>query len=136
MDPSRPKNVAPREWQVIRETAGNVLAIGPDPEIVNFLNALAPVLKKPVVECPDGTFHPPEHACGALVLRNIGRLDHSSQEQLLHFLSSERRARTISTSATSVIDLVHRGEFLDTLYYRLNVITLTLGAGGSLRRGR
>ena len=133
MEPTPPGNVPPPEWHVIRKTGANVLAIGPGLQVTRFLDAVVPLLQTPVAEFAAGTFAPPHGAVGTLVLRDIGRFDSASQERLLRFLGESGGPRTVSTNETSLLDLVLRGDFIETLYYHLNVVTLRL-VDAKLRR--
>jgi DNA-binding NtrC family response regulator len=75
---------------------------------------------------------------GTLFLDEVGALPHSAQAKLLQALNegivpnaSGRRpvridVRLISATSTSLLDLVKNGRFREDLYYRLNVLPMTL----------
>ena len=48
--------------------------------------------------------------------------------RLLETESSDRRRRVIATSSTSLLDLVKNGSFLESLFYRLNIIHIVSGS--------
>jgi DNA-binding NtrC family response regulator len=69
----------------------------------------------------------PDGPVGSLIVRDVGRLTRTHQQQLLEWLSDgSRSARVIATSATQVFPDVTSGVFSDGLYYRLNTVTLLL----------
>ncbi len=77
-------------------------------------------------------------AGGTLLLDEVGRLPLHLQPQLLRFLqereteltdnpgSGQRTVRVIATTSISLAEAASRGRFRSDLYYRLNVIPLTL----------
>ena len=79
---------------------------------------------------------PTPHAtwCGApprgdrpatLVVRSISALDHDQQRSLFDWLDAPGdRVQVISTTSEPLYPMVGSGAFLESLYYRLNVIRL------------
>jgi Sigma-54 interaction domain len=79
---------------------------------------------------------PTPHAtwCGAppcgdrpatLVVRSISALDHDQQHSLADWLDAPGdRVQVISTTSEPLYPLVGRGVFLESLYYRLNVMRI------------
>ncbi len=65
-----------------------------------------------------------------LYLAGLDGLNLSAQGSLLHFLEEEeesgRELWTLSSSSVDLLERVYRGEFLDSLYYRLATLTLQL----------
>jgi hypothetical protein len=60
---------------------------------------------------------------GTLVLYNADRLDRQEQRDLLAWLDATHgTVRVVSVSARPIFPLVTQGVFLDTLYYRLNMM--------------
>jgi hypothetical protein len=60
-----------------------------------------------------------------LVVHEIHGLNEAQQTSLLRLLETDmdcRRCRIIATTSTSLFDRVREGTFLETLFYRLNVI--------------
>jgi PEGA domain/Sigma-54 interaction domain len=60
---------------------------------------------------------------GTVVLHDVDTLNLASQQQLLEWLDVVvGRTQVVSTSSRSLLPLIATGEFLDTLYYRLNIV--------------
>jgi Sigma-54 interaction domain len=60
-----------------------------------------------------------------LVIHEVHGLNEAQQTALLRLLETDTdcgRCRIIATSSTSLFDRVREGTFLETLFYRLNVI--------------
>jgi len=107
--------------------SANLLLIGPDAATREFLVPLLASLPSPVVYCNGAQPEFPNGPVGSLIVRDVGRLTRTHQQQLLDWLSDRRRsARVIATSATQVFPDVTSGVFSDGLYYRLNTVTLLL----------
>jgi sigma-54-interacting transcriptional regulator len=125
MPAEAPTGVSPDEWRAIRASTANVLAIGARSAIDRFLEALLPLLVPPVNTCA-GVFREP--ARGSLILRDVERLSPADQQQLLDWLQFSQSIRVVSTASLPLFELVGRGAFQEVLYYRLNVITVTVGS--------
>jgi hypothetical protein len=105
----------------------NLLLIGPDAATREFLAPLMASLPSPVVFCNGAEPAFPDGPVGSLIVRDVGRLTRTHQQQLLEWLNDRSRsARVIATSAEQVFPDVTRGVFSDGLYYRLNTVTLLL----------
>ena len=66
---------------------------------------------------------------GTVVLQDVDRLEPSTQRELLTWLDERGgRVRVISTARSDLFALVLSGEFLDSLYYRLNTIVVDAAA--------
>jgi two-component system NtrC family response regulator len=67
-----------------------------------------------------------------LVIENLDKASAQAQSLLLSFLEQEEERfvdlRFLSTSGADLLERVYRGEFLDTLYYKLATLTLKLTA--------
>ena len=62
-------------------------------------------------------------------MRNVASLDAQEQERLHHWLGERSGAvRVIATSPVPLYGLVERRQFLEPLYYRLNVVCLEAAA--------
>ena len=71
-----------------------------------------------------------------LVVHEIHGLNHAQQTALLRLLENDMdrgRCRIIATSSTNLFDRVREGTFLESLFYRLNVIHIV---SDSLTEGR
>jgi hypothetical protein len=66
---------------------------------------------------------------GTLVIRDVDALPFQDQLRLLEWLDSAPRGnQVISTTQVPLHECVESGEFLDVLFYRLNVVTVEIGA--------
>ncbi len=64
---------------------------------------------------------------GTLILHDVDRLSSDDQERLLDWLEPAGRGmRVISTTSAPLYPHVEAGAFTDTLYYRLNTVTLEI----------
>jgi transcriptional regulator of acetoin/glycerol metabolism len=64
-------------------------------------------------------------SAGTLVLHEVGCLTHDDQVGLLAWLErTAGRTRVICTTSASLFAQVEAGRFIDTLYYRLNTVSL------------
>jgi hypothetical protein len=105
----------------------NLLLIGPDAATREFLAPLIASLPSPVVYCNAADPEFPNGPVGSLIVRDVDRLTPTHQHLLLEWLSDRSRgARVIATSARQVFPDVTSGVFSDSLYYRLNTVTLLL----------
>ena len=123
--------VAREEWLALGTGLPNALLIGPDRLVDDVLERLAPKLRPPVTVCSSAALVLPADRKGTLVLRDAGHLSEREQAALLRWLDdAERRVQTIATSPFALWPLVERGVLADTLYYRLNVLTICLDRPG------
>jgi hypothetical protein len=62
---------------------------------------------------------------GTILLRNVGAMALDDQQRLLQWLNAAMgRTQVISTTARSLMGQVLAGDFNDTLYYRLNTVSV------------
>jgi hypothetical protein len=109
----------------------NVLLMGPQPLVEDALQRLLPELREPIYTwaAPDPLELPSPEQSGTLILREIGELVPADQQRLAWWLeSSAGRTQVISTTASQLVRRVDAGVFLDTLYYRLNVVCVEISA--------
>jgi sigma-54-interacting transcriptional regulator len=117
--------VRPDDWRLLVTVRPNVLLEGAH-EIIDIVIGEA-------MECL-----PTPHAtwCGApprgdrpatLVVRSISALDCDQQRSLCEWLDAPGdRVQVISTTSEPLYPMVGRGAFLESLYYRLNVMRLDI----------
>jgi Sigma-54 interaction domain len=108
----------------------NLLLIGVDGMVWNVLGTLLLDLQEPITTWMPGQplVLPPPHA-GTLILHDLGMMTHEEQLRLLGWLEQAAgRTQVVSTTASPVLPLVRTGEFLETLYYRLNTVCVDLAA--------
>ena len=75
---------------------------------------------------------------GTLILREVDLLAWEDQERLMDWLEHVwRKVQVVSTTCLPLYRLVESGDFLDTLYYRLNPLYIVTagGAGDGQRPG-
>ena len=61
---------------------------------------------------------------GTLILHDVGEMARVEQQRLLTCLDRVAGIQVISTATASLLPRVEAGEFVETLFYRLNVITI------------
>jgi hypothetical protein len=75
---------------------------------------------------------PPGDRPATLVVRSISALDRDQQRSLYDWLDVPgNRVQVISTTNEPLYPMVGRGVFLESLYYRLNVMRLDVAATGT-----
>jgi hypothetical protein len=107
----------------------NLLLMGSDGVIQDTLNRLTPKLAAPVRTWnpSDPLELPSPSQEGTLILREVGALPPIDQRRLLTWLeASVGRVQVVSTSSSRLLAMVDVGGFLETLYYRLNVVCLDM----------
>jgi hypothetical protein len=105
----------------------NLLLIGSHAATREFLAPLMATFVAPVVYCEGATPQFPNGPVCTLIVRDVARLTRAHQHQLLEWLNDRGgSAQVIATSARPVFPNVVRGLFSDSLYYRLNTVTLVL----------
>ena len=130
--------VRPADWQlsrvfdVVRLVAGlprvNLLLIGVEPEMWQPLQDQLPDLAPIVTWSPGKQLgFPSATETGTLILHGVDRMSSDDQKELLEWLEpSGRCVRVISTTSAPLYPHVEAGAFSDTLYYRLNTVTLEI----------
>jgi hypothetical protein len=102
----------------------NLLLEGPEPQLEAALTSLIPFLSHPLVTWCGGIpgALPADHS-GTLVVRQVDSLDGDQQQRLSRWLDDTiGRVQVIATTSEPLFEMVERGAFCDTLYYRLNVV--------------
>jgi len=118
------------EWSVFRGAHPNALLVGSEASAKAAISRLLPFLRPPVVHWhPRAVAEPTLPASGTLVIWDVDTMGLMQQEQLLMWMDSlAADVQVISVGGSPVFPLVLREEFLDTLYYRLNIVCLTLAS--------
>ena len=107
----------------------NLLLIGSDDEVGRLIGELRSDLDSPTTVWEPGLplDLPEPTRPGTLILRDVGQMSSPDQERVFDWLSIPgQRPRIISTTPTSLVPLIARGAFRETLYYRLNVVCVEL----------
>jgi replication-associated recombination protein RarA len=68
----------------------------------------------------------PPQTTGTLIIWEVDTLDRTQQELFLMWMDRQVDLQVISVARDPVFPLVLEGAFLDTLYYRLNIVCLQL----------
>jgi hypothetical protein len=115
------------EWRIARLARVNVLLVGSDGLPEQIVDVLPPDLREPleVWHPASPLVLPPIGGTGTLILQNVGAMPRSDQRRLCDWLEvTAGRTRVVSTTRQPLFPLVEAGTFLETLYYRLNVLSL------------
>jgi Sigma-54 interaction domain len=136
-DPSGTVSRLREEWRVARAAHAelvhlgmprvNMLLTGPDGVIEYLLDALLPDMREPIGRwCPgDRLLLPPPALVGTMVFQDIGAMPSSDQRQLLEWLTDAAgRTQVISITRAKLVRLVEAGQFIEDLYYRLNIVSI------------
>ena len=73
-----------------------------------------------------GPFELPTAPTRLVVIDDVAALSPDDQHVLLHWLDRHRDTMVLSFAVTPVFPLVTNGTFLEELFYRLNIMTLTV----------
>jgi hypothetical protein len=113
---------------MLRRSRPNVLVVGSSADVDRTFELMYPFLRTPIVAwVPRETRDLPAASFRTLVVRDADGLNQTQQECLVAFVSRQPSdGQIISTSRTPLFPLLERGEFLDRLYYQLNVVYLDL----------
>jgi hypothetical protein len=110
-----------------RVPAHNLLLIGASSVTQAFIDDLRSSLVPPVVCWDAGTADLPADSIGTLIVHDVASLTPTHQDRLLEWLSNQSPQRSvIATSIEPFYRNVETGLFSDSLYYRLNIVTVQL----------
>ena len=107
----------------------NVLLMGSDDLVEQIIDALRPGFCEPILVWRPASplVLPPIAATGTLILRDVGAMPRGDQCRLCDWLEvAAGRTRVVSTTRQPLFPLLEAGTFVETLYYRLNVLHLQL----------
>lgn len=118
--------VAPDELPFLGSLGTNLLLIG-------LTGASRDRFEASLMQGPVNKWEPGEPlvlpSAGTLILHEVGSLTHDDQERLLAWMErSSGRTRVICTASASLFAEVEAGRFIDTLYYRLNTVSLDVAS--------
>jgi len=103
----------------------NLLLIAPDGVVRHVLQSLMPDLCEPVGGWSPGVplTLPSPASAGTIILHDVHALPLVDQHRLLDWLELTRgRTQVVSTTPIPLLPLVQAGEFIATLFYRLNTV--------------
>jgi hypothetical protein len=112
------------EWRALELTQANTLLIASAfaaDQLVDHAKTFLPV---PIHECncADGLSLPAY--ASSVILRRVDALGLDDQSALLRWLVRPARVQLLSVCEKPLFPLVERAEFLEHLFYQLNVITI------------
>ena len=112
------------EWRVARIARLNVLLVGADGPVEQIVDALRPDFCQRIeVWRPASRLLLPIGGTGTLILHDVGAMPHNDQCRLCDWLEvTAGRTRVVSTSRQPLFPLLEAGTFVETLYYRINVL--------------
>jgi hypothetical protein len=116
---------------VLRSNHPNVLVVGPVAATETAIRELRPYLRHPLVKtrvASLGSIRPATSTL-ALLVEDVGRLTPADQSALLSWVEGAgEKVQLVTTAREPLLPVVTAGRFLESLYYRLNVIYLDLSA--------
>jgi hypothetical protein len=118
----------PADWNVISMPV-NVMLVGDTATTSALVEASRPYLPEPIFVVRGGNPFtlPNAKQIVTLILVDVERIALVDQHGLNVWLDKHRaHPRVISTAQTPVLPLVRAGAFLESLYYRLNMVYLDL----------
>ena len=115
------------ELQRLGKPRVNLVLTGMDIVVQNVLQVLGPDLRQPITSWRRGQrlLLPAGPRVGTMILHNVSALTRDDQRRLLEW--TERAAvgtQVISTTPAPLLRYVLAGAFIDTLYYRLNTVSV------------
>jgi DNA-binding NtrC family response regulator len=117
-------------WPLFRVSRPSVLLIGAERDTDRAIQSITANAEDAVAAWPQAEVGPLPLAAGlTLLVRNVASLDAQEQARLHRWLGERSGAvRVIATSSVALYGLVERRQFLEPLYYRLNVVCLDAAA--------
>ena len=116
----------PDDWSMLQGRHPNVLVTGPREATDAFIRVITPSLRHPIHRLSCRTPLDLPAARGTILLEDVDALSREQQERLTFWLDIAQSAasQTIALTTMPLYGRVQSGEFLDALYYRLNVVHL------------
>jgi hypothetical protein len=105
----------------------NLLLTGRDGAIEFLLDALLPNLREPIGRWSPGDrlLLPPPALIGTMIFQDVGAMGNADQARLLDWLTeASGHTQVISTTPVPLQPQVEAGRFTESLYYRLNIVSL------------
>jgi hypothetical protein len=118
------------DWEKVLTSHANTLLQGTQSDLDACVSALTPFCPAPVITPQD-----PIAATlavidtGSVILEDVSRYTLDEQREILSWLDvNGSGVRLVTTTTERLFDLVEGGQFIATLYYRLNVIFIDLAS--------
>lgn len=104
----------------------NVMLVGSAGAAKELITIFEPHLALPVVEWdPCASADPPSLSYGTVIVWNVDQMQPPEQQRLDAFVRDHwRGVQIVSVAEGELFDRVQRGDFLETLYYRLNLVRI------------
>jgi len=118
--------------QLVERHRVNLLVMGTSEVAQRVMADLDDRMHQPVAKWSPGERFvlPAAEQTGTMVLNDVGSLQIQEQIELLEWLASANgRTQVVSTAPTLLLPRVKSGAFIDTLYYRLNMVCLDATQG-------
>lgn len=127
-----PELLSTPEWRTLCTRRHNALFEGPAHVTESLLLLLQPYLRTPTVwKCGSMPLELPTNGCRALVMHNASALGRHEQAALSRWLDADGR-QVVAATTQPLFPLIARGLFDEALYYRLNVMRLSIDSTGAL----
>jgi hypothetical protein len=113
------------EWRVARMARLNLLLIATDVDPRKVLDALRSDCHEPITTWAPGEvlILPANAQAGTLLLEDISALALDDQRRLYGWLDARTGCmQVVSITSRSLLPSIQAGAFLETLYYRLNIV--------------
>jgi hypothetical protein len=120
----------PGNWCLFRVSRPSVLLIGADHDTDRAIQFITADGQDSIAGWPEaGAGRLPATPSVTLLVRNVAALVPEEQERLHQWLGERSGSvQVIATTPVPLYDLVERRQFLEALYYRLNVVCLEAAA--------
>ena len=103
----------------------NVLLIGTDSRLAEFLPVLTRTAMLPIESCRAGRLALPHRSVGTLLLHDADRLTREEQEQMFGWIScAPPPVQVVTAASVPLFPLVVRQHFSEALFYRLSQVCL------------
>ena len=118
------------EWNAILTSRASVLLEGPRDATQAAIALLTPHMTEPILSLRGAaSCEMTSGEIGGVILEDVGELSAEDQERLVRWLDATRSStQIIATTVSPLFHHVSRGRFMAALYYRLNVILVTVGS--------
>jgi transcriptional regulator of acetoin/glycerol metabolism len=119
------------EYQLARKAHVNLMLVHSEGTAHKVTELILPELINAVTTWSPGESLdlPADSTGGTIVLRDVNALPFRDQLRLLEWLDpAPQGIQVISTTQVSLHERVETGEFIDALFYRLNVVTVEVAA--------
>jgi transcriptional regulator of aromatic amino acid metabolism len=132
MTPTRPTPVVSfseadwRRFLVSERLRPNLLIVCASQEIQTVVTRVLGSCRRPVHACPlPGELSLTDDMTGTLLLWDVAQLTRGQQMKLQDWITDRpREAQVISITSAPLLPLVEDGQFLEGLFYRINVVSL------------